>query len=113
MPTLKLPGLIDPHVHFRDPGATHKEDWDTGTAAALAGGFTCVLDMPNNTPPVTDRVTLAAKQSAAQAHARCDYGLHLGAGPDNVATAAQLVLETVGLKMYLNQTFGPLRLDTL
>ena len=54
MPTLKLPGLIDVHVHLREPGATHKEDYATGTAAALAGGFTCVLDMPNNTPPITN-----------------------------------------------------------
>ena len=64
MTTLKLPGLIDVHVHLREPGATHKEDYDTGTAAALAGGFTCVLDMPNNTPPITNAATLAAKQAA-------------------------------------------------
>jgi dihydroorotase-like cyclic amidohydrolase len=113
MSLLRLPGLIDPHVHFRDPGAVHKEDWATGTAAALAGGFTCVLDMPNNTPPVTDAATLAAKQSAARARARCDYGLYLGAGADNAAAAAALAPQTVGLKMYLDQTFGPLRLDDL
>jgi carbamoyl-phosphate synthase/aspartate carbamoyltransferase/dihydroorotase len=100
-------------VHLRDPGATHKEDWASGTAAALAGGFTCVLDMPNNTPPITDRATLRAKQHAASARARCDYGIHLGASADNIASAADLASETVGLKMYLDQTFGPLRLDTL
>jgi dihydroorotase-like cyclic amidohydrolase len=113
MSTLRLPGLIDPHVHLRDPGATHKEDWDSGTSAALAGGFTFVLDMPNNTPPITARAALAAKQAAARAKARCDYGLHLGAGADNTTTARELAHETVGLKMYLDQTFGPLRLDTL
>ncbi len=113
MPSIKLPGLIDPHVHLRDPGATHKEDWDSGTAAALAGGFTCVLDMPNNTPPVVDAATLAAKKQAAQARARCDYGLHLGASEDNIEKAAALASQTVGLKMYLDQTFGPLRLDSL
>ncbi|HIC93410.1 MAG TPA: dihydroorotase, partial [Anaerolineae bacterium] len=48
-----LPGLIDVHVHLRDPGGTHKEDFHTGTAAALAGGVTAVLDMPNNFPPIT------------------------------------------------------------
>ena len=110
---LKLPGLIDPHVHLREPGATHKEDYDSGTAAALAGGFTCVLDMPNNTPPTTDAATLAAKQQAARAHARCDYGIHFGAGADNVESAASFASQTVGLKMYLDQTFGPLRLDDL
>ena len=83
MTTLQLPGLIDVHVHLREPGATHKEDYDSGTAAALAGGFTCVLDMPNKTPPITTAETLAVKKSAARLHARCDYGIHLGAGDDN------------------------------
>src|SRR5512136_363190 len=113
MTTVKLPGLIDVHVHLREPGATHKEDYATGTAAALAGGFTCVLDMPNNTPPITTAETLAAKQHLARSHARCDYGLHLGAGDDNVQTAHTLAPQVTGLKMYLDQTFGPLRLDDL
>lgn len=113
MTTLQLPGLIDVHVHLREPGATHKEDFDSGTAAALAGGFTLVLDMPNNTPPITTAETLAAKQRAARAHARCDYGLHLGAGDDNLETAHRLAPQVTGLKMYLDQTFGPLRLDDL
>jgi carbamoyl-phosphate synthase / aspartate carbamoyltransferase / dihydroorotase len=113
MALLRLPSLVDPHVHLREPGATHKEDFDSGTAAALAGGFSCVLDMPNNTPPVTDTATLAAKQQAAASHARCDYGLYLGAGAENVTTAASLAPEVAGLKLYLDQTFGPLRLDEL
>ena len=113
MTTLQLPGLIDIHVHLREPGATHKEDYDTGTAAALAGGFTCVLDMPNNTPPTTNAETLAVKKQLARLHARCDYGLHLGAGNDNVETAYLLAPQVTGLKMYLDQTFGPLRLDDL
>jgi carbamoyl-phosphate synthase/aspartate carbamoyltransferase/dihydroorotase len=113
MTTIKLPGLIDPHVHLREPGATHKEDYDSGTSAALAGGFTCVLDMPNNTPPITDAMTLTAKQQAARSHARCDYGIHFGAGNDNIDSAAGFADQTTGLKMYLDQTFGPLRLDDL
>lgn len=113
MTTLKLPGLIDAHVHLRDPGATHKEDWYTGTAAALAGGFTQVLAMPNTNPPITDAETLAATQRAAEARAVCDYGIHLGAGENNVAIAAALAPQVTGLKMYLDQTFGPLRLDDL
>lgn len=113
MSALKLPGLIDVHVHLREPGATHKENYATGTAAALAGGFTLVLDMPNNTPPITDAATLAAKKQAARKHARCDYGLHLGAGADNAGTAYLLAPQVTGLKMYLDQTFGPLRLEDL
>jgi len=113
MAILTLPGLIDPHVHLRDPGATHKEDFYSGTCAALAGGFTCVLDMPNNTPPITDAATLAAKQRAASEKAVCDYGIHFGAGADNAAIAAALAEQCSGLKMYLDQTFGPLKLDSL
>jgi dihydroorotase-like cyclic amidohydrolase len=110
---LQLPGLIDPHVHIREPGGTHKEDWDSGTAAALAGGFTTILAMPNTRPPVTDAATLALSLDAAAAKARCDYGQYLGAGPDNVEGAPGLAPRVAGLKMYLDQTYGPLRLDDL
>jgi dihydroorotase-like cyclic amidohydrolase len=113
MTTIRLPGLIDPHVHLRDPGATHKEDWDSGTAAALAGGFTCILDMPNNSPPVTGVASLAMKEATAAARARCDYGLHMGAGTHNAIEAAALAGRCAGLKLYLDQTFGPLYLDGL
>ena len=51
---MRLPGLIDVHVHLREPGATHKEDFASGTAAALAGGLTMVLAMPNTNPPIVD-----------------------------------------------------------
>jgi carbamoyl-phosphate synthase/aspartate carbamoyltransferase/dihydroorotase len=110
---LKLPGLIDPHVHLREPGATHKEDWDSGTAAALAGGFTLVLAMPNTSPPVTDAATLDLSLEAAAHKARCDYTQYLGAGLDNLATAAALAPRVAGLKLYLDQTYGPLRLDDM
>lgn len=110
---LKLPGLIDPHVHLREPGATHKEDFDSGTAAALAGGFTQVLAMPNTQPPLTDRETLDLAQQAAQAKARCDYGIFLGAGGDKAAYPQDLAEQVCGLKMYLDQTYGPLRIAGL
>jgi carbamoyl-phosphate synthase/aspartate carbamoyltransferase/dihydroorotase len=110
---LKLPGLIDPHVHLREPGGTHKEDWDSGTAAALAGGFTLVLAMPNTQPPVTDAATLEMALSAARRKARCDYAQFLGAGDSNLEVAAGLAPQAAGLKMYLDQTYGPLRLDEM
>lgn len=113
MAVYRLPGLMDPHVHLRDPGTCHKEDWDTGTAAALAGGFTCVLDMPNNTPPVVDESTLGAKEEAARQRARCDWGLHLGAGAGNVGVADTLAQRVCGLKLYLGHTFGPLYVDEM
>jgi carbamoyl-phosphate synthase/aspartate carbamoyltransferase/dihydroorotase len=110
---LKLPGLIDPHVHFREPGATHKEDWDTGTSAALAGGFTMVLAMPNTKPPIFDAETLELSLKAAKSKARCDYAHYLGAGPDNAEIAASLADKAAALKMYLDMTFGELRLDDM
>ncbi len=110
---MQLPGLIDPHVHLREPGATYKEDWDSGTAAALAGGFTAVLAMPNTRPPVTDASTLNLALEAARRKARCDYAQYLGAGPDNVELLPPLAGQAAGLKMYLDQTYGPLRLDDM
>jgi carbamoyl-phosphate synthase/aspartate carbamoyltransferase/dihydroorotase len=110
---MKLPGLIDPHVHIREPGATHKEDWDTGTAAALAGGFTAVLAMPNTQPPITDSDSLELALDAARTKARCDYAQYVGAGPDNAGSLADLALRSAGLKMYLDQTYGQLRLDDM
>jgi len=108
-----LPALIDVHVHLREPGFTHKEDYDTGTAAALAGGVTTVLDMPNTDPPMTDGATLMAKRSLARRKVRCDVGLFLGGTASNAQEAAQLASQVVGLKLYLNQTYGPLRLQDL
>jgi carbamoyl-phosphate synthase/aspartate carbamoyltransferase/dihydroorotase len=112
---IKLPGLIDPHVHLREPGQTHKEDWDSGTTAALAGGVTMVLAMPNTKPPIFDAATFDLALSAARTKARCDYGQFLGAGPSNGDWNKQsgLPLRVAGLKMYLDSTFGELRLNDM
>jgi carbamoyl-phosphate synthase / aspartate carbamoyltransferase / dihydroorotase len=112
---LKLPGLIDPHVHLREPGQTHKEDWDTGTSAALAGGVTLLLAMPNTNPAVFDAGTLDLALEVARLKARCDYAQYLGAGPTNAdwGRHAGLPLRAAGLKMYLDSTFGELRLDDM
>ena len=110
---MELPSLIDPHVHVREPGAEHKEDWDSATAAALAGGFTSILAMPNTRPPVIDSQSLALALNAAQKKARCDYAQYLGAGPDNSDFLPDLATRAAGLKMYLDQTYGPLRLDEM
>lgn len=110
---MQLPGLIDIHVHMRQPGASHKEDWSSGTAAALAGGITMVLAMPNTQPPVFDLATLEGALSAAEAGARCDYAQFVGAGPQNAASATWLAPRAAGLKMYLDMTFGELRLDEM
>src|SRR6266498_5670439 len=116
---IKLPGLIDPHVHVREPGQTHKEDWDSATQAALAGGVTMILAMPNTKPPIFDAETLDLALSAAKQKARCDYAQFVGAGPDNAVADGshrplyEIAHRAAGLKMYLDATFGELRLDDM
>lgn len=110
---LKLPGLIDPHVHVREPGQTHKEDWDSATRAALAGGVTAILAMPNTKPPIFDASTLELALDAARQKARCDYAQFVGAGPANADSLPALASRAAGLKMYLDSTFGELRLDDM
>jgi len=97
----------------REPGETHKEDWDTATQAALAGGFTMILAMPNTKPPIFDAETLELALDAARQKARCDYAQYLGAGPNNAGMVPALAPKAAGLKMYLDSTFGELRLDDM
>jgi len=101
-----LPGLIDAHVHLRDPGATHKEDFFTGTRAALAGGVTTVLDMPNNPIPTTSRSAFQDKRTLARAKAVCDYGFFIGGTPSNAKEIADSA--AVGIKLYMGATTGDL-----
>ena len=67
-----FPGLIDVHVHVREPGATHKEDWSSCTRAALAGGLTMILAMPNTDPPTVDAAALAITQKVCLKRLSCD-----------------------------------------
>ncbi|KAI1287621.1 CAD protein [Halotydeus destructor] len=112
---VRLPGLIDVHVHLREPGQTHKEDFTSGTAAALAGGITMVLAMPNTNPSIVDSATLEETRKLAKAKALCDYGIYVGASADNAEDLVHLTVKNppIGLKMYLNNTFGDLRLPSL
>jgi dihydroorotase len=84
--TFKLPSFADVHVHLREPGSEHKEDFYSGTCAALAGGYTLLLDMPNNTPPTVTPEALAEKKRLAAAKIVCDVGFNYGATPNNYAT---------------------------
>ena len=113
MTTIILPGLVDVHTHLRVPGGEHKEDFATGTAAALAGGITTILAMPNTSPPLIDPAVIAATRQTAAATIRCDVGLYAGASPEAIDRLPQLAEGTVGLKIYLNDTFGPLRVEDL
>jgi len=102
-----LPGGIDAHVHLREPGAEHKEDFTSGTQAALAGGFTTVLDMPNSPVPTTSLAAFDAKAALVEAKACCDVGLFFGATPFNVDEASKAT-RAVGLKVYMGSSTGDL-----
>jgi dihydroorotase len=102
-----LPGAIDDHVHFRDPGYPHKEDWESGTAAAAFGGVTLVFDMPNTIPPTANGEILAAKHAIAASKAHIDYGLYGLLGDNTIATVPELIDGgIVGFKLYMGNTFG-------
>lgn len=103
---LRLPGLIDVHVHLRDPGQTYKEDFFTGTLAAVAGGFTTILDMPNNKTPVTTFEKLKEKQKIASQKIVCDIGFYFGSLGENLEEFKKVQNDVFGLKIYLNQTTG-------
>ncbi|AXK81391.1 allantoinase AllB [Pseudolabrys taiwanensis] len=102
-----LPGAIDVHVHFRDPGYPHKEDWASGTAAAAFGGVTTVFDMPNTIPPTGTADILAAKHAIASSKAHVDYGLYGLLGEDTIDAVPALVEGgVIGFKCYMGNTFG-------
>ena len=113
MSLLRFPTLVDVHTHMRVPGGEHKEDFDSGTAAALAGGVVQVLAMPNTSPPLTDEASFDVAVSAARAQARCDVGIFLGATERNAPIPPALQRRACGLKIYVNDTFGSLRVESL
>lgn len=85
-----LPGLIDTHVHIREPGSNEREDFSSGTAAAAAGGITTILEMPISIPPVYNAEILRRRVEIAESKALVDFGLYGGAGPDNLDDIALL-----------------------
>ena len=98
-----LPGVVDAHVHFNEPGRTDWEGFVTGTTAAAAGGITTVCDMPLNChPPTLDARALALKRSAIADHALIDYAFWGGVVPDSTAHLQELRREgVVGVKAFL------------
>ncbi len=108
---LVLPAAIDAHVHFRDPGMTAKEDFSTGSLAALCGGVTCVLDMPNTRPATTSISTLRDKKKIAASKSLVDFGLFAGVKPG--INTANLAKEAVGFKLYMGSTTGELLVPDL
>lgn len=109
-----LPGMIDDQVHFRDPGAPHKGSFATESRAAVAGGITSVMDMPNTSPPTLTLEALEAKEQRAASCSRVNYGFHFGVSHDNLDTIAALDPNRVAaVKVFMGASTGNLLVDDL
>ena len=107
-----LPGMIDDQVHFREPGLTHKGDIATESAAAVAGGLTSFMDMPNTNPPTLDAAALEAKYAAARGRAWGNHGFYLGASNDNLEAVRTLDPRTApGIKVFMGASTGNMLVD--
>ncbi len=104
---LLLPGVIDPQVHFREPGNEHKEDLGSGSRAAARGGVTSFLEMPNTSPPTTDQAALNQKLELASEKSVVNYGFFIGATPDNL-DELNSVSPACGIKIFMGSSTGSL-----
>lgn len=109
------PLLIDVHVHLRDPGATYKEDFASGSRAALAGGFGFIIDMPNNVEPTLTMKKLQEKIKLASKKAACGIGFHFGTNGKNIKEFVQAAAhpQVYGLKLYCNHTTGEMLIEDI
>lgn len=105
-----LPGLIDVHVHFREPGLTWKEDWLTGSKAAAKGGITYVMEMPNTDPPTTTLERILEKRNFAEKSV-VNFGISAGIGKENIDQVGKLANHADFFKIYLAETTGELKLE--
>ncbi|MGH6853776.1 MAG: dihydroorotase, partial [Methylocella sp.] len=105
-----LPGVIDTQVHFREPGATHKEDLETGARAAALGGVTAVFEMPNTDPSTTSAAALADKMARAKGRMHCDYAFWVGGTADNWRDIPELerLPGAAGIKVFMGSSTGSL-----
>lgn len=107
-----LPGMIDDQVHFREPGLTQKGDIATESSAAVAGGLTTFMDMPNTNPPTLNADALQAKYDAAAGRARANYGFYMGASNDNLEHIQRLDPKTApGIKVFMGASTGNMLVD--
>jgi dihydroorotase len=107
-----LPGMIDDQVHFREPGLEYKADIASESAAAVAGGLTSFMDMPNTSPPTLDRAALEDKYRRAAGRAWANYGFYLGASNDNLEAIRALDPRTApGIKVFMGASTGNMLVD--
>jgi len=106
-------GFLDPHVHFRTPGQEYKEDWESGIRAAIKGGYTFVIDMPNNTPPATNEAVLLQKNELAK-NSKVNYGFYIGLTDENSKDIKKIYnnlkkrVPIYGIKVFLGSSTGSL-----
>jgi len=105
-----MPGVIDTHVHFRDPGHPAKESWSTGSREAVRGGVTTVLDMPNTSPPTLDAETVASKLANASANSVVNFGVWVGASAESIPRISDLwdSGQVCGTKIFMGSSTGAL-----
>jgi dihydroorotase len=105
-----LPGVIDTQVHFREPGATHKEDLETGSRAAVLGGVTAVFEMPNTNPLTVTPEALADKLARAKGRMHCDHAFFVGGTHENARDVAELerLPGAAGIKIFMGSSTGSL-----
>ena len=107
-----LPGMIDDQVHFREPGLTHKGDIASESAAAVAGGLTSFMDMPNTNPPTLDAAALEAKYALARGRAWGNHGFYLGASNDNLEAVRALDPRSApGIQVFMGASTGNMLVD--
>ena len=107
-----LPGIIDEHVHFREPGMTHKADIYTESRAAVAGGVTSFMDMPNTNPQTTTQALLQQKFDLAAEKSLANYSFYLGATNDNLAEVVKTDPKRVcGIKLFMGSSTGNMLVD--
>ncbi len=110
---LVFPGGVDTHVHFRDPGRTDKEDFATGTRAAITGGFTTVLDIQNNEPFTVDVAAVKEKLSVIGPKARANYAIYGSVGVQNLARLKGMAPYVGAFKAFMTQSVGSLTVTGL
>jgi dihydroorotase len=108
-----LPGVIDSHVHMREPGLTHKEDLETGSHAAVMGGVTAVFEMPNTEPTTTNAEALADKVKRAHHRMHCDFAFYIGATRENTHQLAELerLPSACAVKVFMGSSTGSLLIE--
>jgi dihydroorotase len=108
-----LPGVIDSHVHFREPGLTHKEDLESGSHSAVMGGITAVFEMPNTDPLTIDAATVADKIKRGHHRMHCDFAFYIGATRDNTKDLGELEMlpGVAGVKVFMGSSTGSLLVE--